>query len=332
MLFLREINPLSFKLLERIYRQSRHHQVRQRAHFLILASQQTKINQLMEIFDISYKTVYNWINRWESEGMIGLYNQPGRGRKKTFNPEQSEQIRDWVKQEPRQLKQVVQKVKAEWGINISTKTIKRILKSLSMSWHRMRRCVRGEPDPDEYSQKKAELAKLKQLEDAGEINLYYLDETGFCLIPVVPYGWQNIGEYLSIDSSRSKRLNVLGIMSRKHHLETYVSTQTINSDVVAACIDAFFVVVSLPTYIVVDRASIHTGGAIFERLEEWKQRGITIFELPAYSPELNLIEILWRFIKYEWLIIDAYSSWKSLVLSVETILREFGENYVINFV
>ena len=76
MLFLREINPLSFKLLERIYCQSRHHQVRQRAHFLILASQQTKVNQLMEIFDISYKTVYNWINRWESEGMVGLYNQP----------------------------------------------------------------------------------------------------------------------------------------------------------------------------------------------------------------------------------------------------------------
>ena len=233
MLFLREINPLSFKLLERIYRQSRHHQVRQRAHFLILASQQTKVNQLMDIFDISYKTVYNWINRWESEGMVGLYNQPGRGRKKTFNSEQSKKIKGWAKQEPRQLKQVVQKVKAEWDIDISTKTIKRILKSLSMSWHRMRRGVRGEPNPAEYIQKQAELAKLKQLEDAGEINLYYLDETGFCLIPVVPYGWQNIGEYLSIDSSRSKRLNVLGIMSRKNHLEAYISTQTINSDVIA---------------------------------------------------------------------------------------------------
>lgn len=332
MLFLREINPLSFKLLERIYRQSRHHQVRQRAHFLILASEQTKVNQLMEIFDISYKTVYNWINRWESAGMVGLYNQPGRGRKKTFNSEQSNKIKAWAKQEPRQLKQVVQKVKAEWDIDISTKTIKRILKSLSMSWHRMRRGVRGEPDPAEYIQKQAELAKLKQLEDAGEINLYYLDETGFCLIPVVPYGWQNIGEYLSIDSSRSKRLNVLGIMSRKNHLEAYISTQTINSDVIANCIDTFFPVVNLPTYIVVDRASIHTSGAIFERLEEWKQRGITIFELPAYSPELNLIEILWRFIKYEWLTIDAYSSWQSLVLSVEKILKEFGENYVINFV
>jgi hypothetical protein len=152
----------------------------------------------------------------------------------------------------------------------------------------MRRCVRGEPDPIEYKEKQAELIELKQLDDAGIINLYYLDETGFCLIPTVPYGWQNIGEYLSIDSSRSKRLNVLRIMNRKNNLETYVSNQSINSDVIVACIDAFFPQVDIPTVIVVDRASIHTSAAIFERLEEWKERGLTIFELPAYSPELNL--------------------------------------------
>ena len=46
---------------------------------------------------------------------------------------------------------------------------------------------------------------------------------------------------------------------------------------------------------------------------------ITIFELPDYSPQLNLIEILWRFIKDEWIEIDAYKSWKTFVASVEKI-------------
>ena len=192
--------------------------------------------------------------------------------------------------------------------------------------------MRGEPDPIEYKEKRAQLEEFKKLEDAGEINLYYLDETGFCLIPVVPYGWQDVGEYLPIDSSRSKRLNVLGIMNRKNHLEAYVSTESINSDVIVACIDTFFPSVALPTVIVVDKASIHTSSAIFDRSEEWRERGLTIFELPAYSPELNLIEILWRFIKYEWIDIDAYSSWGNLVSSVEKILKEFGQNYAINFV
>jgi transposase len=128
MFLLRDINPLSLKLLNRIYRESRHHQVRQRAHFLILISQNVTNENLMKIFKVSYKTMYNWLNRWEYEGMVGLYNKPGRGRKKIFNSAQSAQIRDWVKLQPKQLKQVVQKIKKEWSINISTETIKRIIK------------------------------------------------------------------------------------------------------------------------------------------------------------------------------------------------------------
>ncbi len=200
------------------------------------------------------------------------------------------------------------------------------------TWHRMRREVGGSPDPIEHKEKKAQVEELKRLDDANEIDLYYLDETGFSLIPSVLYGWQNIGEHLSIKSRRSPRLNVLEIMNRKDHLETYISFQSINIHVVIACLDTFFPIVARPTVIVVDQASVHSDDMVFDEIKEWKERGITIFELPSYSPELNLIEILWRFIKYEWIEIDAYSSWQTFVASVEKILREFGSNYVINFV
>ncbi len=59
--------------------------------------------------------------------MVGLYNQSGRGSKPKFNSEQENQIKEWTKSEPRQLKQVVEKAKEKWGIEASTKTIKRIL-------------------------------------------------------------------------------------------------------------------------------------------------------------------------------------------------------------
>jgi transposase len=196
----------------------------------------------------------------------------------------------------------------------------------------MRRDVAEEPDPIEYEEKSAQLTEFKRLEDEGKMNLYYLDETGFCLIPSIPYEWQDIGEYLTIPSRRSSRLNVLGIMNRNHHLETYVSSQSMNSDVIIAGIDAFFPKVDKPTVIVVDRSSIHTSGIILDKIAEWSERGLTIFQLPSYSPELNLIEMLWRFIKYQWIEIDAYKNWQTFVESVENILREFGKKYVINFV
>src|SRR6476469_7618937 len=64
--------------------------------------------------------------------------RPGRGSKPLFNSSQKAQIKEWDKQEPRQLKNVSQKVQETWSITPSTKTIKRILKTLNMSWHRMR--------------------------------------------------------------------------------------------------------------------------------------------------------------------------------------------------
>ena len=121
-------------------------------------------------------------------------------------------------------------------------------------------------------------------------------------------------------------------MSRTHQLHSYVSTQSITSEVVIACIDAFFPRVHKRTVIVVDQASIHTSDAISDKLAQWQDRGIEIFQLPSYSPQLNLIEILWRFIKYEWIEVSAYRSWQSLVQYVEKVLKEFGKSYVINFV
>jgi transposase len=330
--FIREISSETLSLLHRIYQRSRHHQVRQRAHCLFLRQQGYSIVQLMDIFLVSRNTLYNWFNAWESRGLISLYNRPGQGRKPTFTPEQEQQIRIWTQEYPKQLKQVLQKVKETWNIEVSTKTIKRVLKRMQMSWHRFRRGVGGQPDPQEYAAKQAQLEELKRLDEAGEIDLYYLDESGFCLIPNVPYGWQPIGETVEIPSQRSKRLNVLGFMKRDNQLESYISTQTITSEVVIACIDAFFPAPERRTVIVVDQASIHTSNAIEDKLEEWKERQIEIFNLPSYSPELNLIEILWRFIKYEWIEISAYKCWQSLVDYIEKVLKEFGETYSINFV
>src|SRR3989475_9299105 len=61
-----------------------------------------------------------------------------------------------------------------------------------------------------------------------------------------------------------------------------------------------------PTVVVMDNASIHTSEAFQEAIPKWEKKGLSIFYLPEYSPELNLIEILWRFMKYEWIEFWAY--------------------------
>jgi len=53
--------------------------------------------------------------------------------------------------------------------------------------------------------------------------------------------------------------------------------------------------------------------------------------LSPYSPELNLIEILWRRIKYTWLPFSAYACLNALNEALEAILSHVGSEYQITF-
>ena len=49
------------------------------------------------------------------------------------------------------------------------------------------------------------------------------------------------------------------------------------------------------------------------------------------SPQVNLIAILWRCMKDEWIEFDAYTGWKYSGESLEEIIIHYGTKYVINF-
>ncbi len=85
-----------------------------------------------------------------------------------------------------------------------------------MKWKRIRNLVGGKPDPEVYENKKRILEALKKLSDQGALDLRYLDESGFCLTPYVPYGWQDKSGASGFKSNKSKRLNVIGLLNRNN--------------------------------------------------------------------------------------------------------------------
>ncbi|NJL09991.1 MAG: transposase [Calothrix sp. SM1_7_51] len=100
----------------------------------------------MKIFKISRSTIYNYFNDWEDQGLVSLYDKKGRGRKSKLNNEQKEIIKEWVKENPKNLDKVTSRIFSEWGIKISSDTIRRILHFLNMSWHRIKRVVPKKPE------------------------------------------------------------------------------------------------------------------------------------------------------------------------------------------
>lgn len=175
------------------------------------------------------------------------------------------------------------------------------------------------------------LNALFKCEEEGEIDLYFFDESNFSLVPPIPYGWIKIGDNIELPSSKSKNLSVLGFINRANDLHSYTCQGSVDTDTVIACFDDFAGRLKNKTVVIIDNAPTHTSKRFKAKAEEWAAKGLYTRNLPTYSPELNIIEILWRFIKYEWLSIDAYQSYNKLVDEVEMILKNVGGKFVINF-
>ena len=331
MRFVKDLAPDTVRLLWRMYTYSTHSRVRKRAHCILLSFQGHTVPQLARMFNVSQQTVYNWLNAWETWRFPGLYDEPGKGRKPRLTESQKAQVKDWVKAFPKNLQTVLALIKEHFDLIVSKSTIKRVIKERTMRWRRILRRPKKKPDPEEYTQKKKALSTLKTQEDTGVIDLYFFDESGFCLDSESPYAWQEKGQSIEIPTGRSPRLNVVGFLSRKQTLQAWTFEASVNSDVVIACIDAFCNTLTKRTVLVIDNAPFHTSGAVQDKQAEWKDHGLELFFLPPYSPQLNIIEILWRFMKYEWIEFDAYKGWKYYVKYIEEILIHYGTKYVINF-
>ena len=172
---------------------------------------------------------------------------------------------------------------------------------------------------------------LKVLEANSEYDVYYADESGFSLAPSVAYAWQMKKERINVNSQRSPRINVFGIMNHENKLELNMFESNINSEVVLACIEGFSKKIKKKTVLVLDNASIHKSKKFKESQRIWRKRGLRILFLPTYSPELNSIERLWQFVKYKWLSFSAYESFASLKTAIFDIFANFGSKYNISF-
>ncbi len=337
--FIQVLSETDIEQLTQAYKSNPDFSCRQRAHAILLSHKGYTILQLKNIFDVDRDTIVHWFDRFEQSGLDGLYNAPVSGRPPIYIQDEIQQLKELIDQEPRQIKQAQAVLQSATGKTSCTTILKRALKKLNYSWHRCRRSLKSKRDPEAFKKEQQNQEALKQLANLEMINLYYFDESGFSTIPSVPYAWQPVGTTRELPSFYSKRLNLLGFMSHKGKTVIYPTEEKVNTEQVVLAFDRFTLDYEnayrdnpKPCVVNLDNASFHTSQALQEHINKWGSRGVILHYLPPYSPELNLIEILWRKIKYEWLPLTCYSSYKNMKNAVLDILDKLGTEYKITFV
>ncbi len=199
----------------------------------------------------------------------------------------------------------------------------------------MRHSLKKKRNESHFQRGYEELAVCVKTEQDGEIDLYYFDESGFSQKSNLPYGWSEKGITIECPAyQNSKKLNVLGFLSRQGNFIYHEVECAVNTDIVIEAFEIFAKELpsSKKTIVYVDNAPTHTSEKFVNHAWLWlEQYKLEVRYLPTYSPELNIIEMLWKKIKYEWLSISAYETYSKLKKAVETILDDYPSKYEITF-
>jgi len=119
--------------------------------------------------------------------------------------------------------------------------------------------------------------------------------------------------------SGRKRFNVLGAINAVTiEIITVTNGTYINAESVCQLLRQLSGrSVGMPISLVWDKARCQKCAAVFDLATEL---GITLMYLPAYSPHLNLIERLWRFIRKECLYSKYYADFPSFKAAIATLI------------
>lgn len=125
-----ELDEVQKKTLQEGHKNSKAKTFQMRCHCLVLSSEGYQVKELAQVFRVSEICIYSWFKRWEKDGLAGLRDKAGRGRKSILRDEDLAVIKERVQENAQRLKIAREKLKAELGREFSTKTLKRFLKSL----------------------------------------------------------------------------------------------------------------------------------------------------------------------------------------------------------
>lgn len=136
-----------------------------------------------------------------------------------------------------------------------------------------------------------------------EIDLFYLDESGFCMWTPVGYTYYFKGKQKRLEQTkrRGRRLSILGLWqpSVKFTYGLAIGSFSSQSYIKMMNEQALLAQSELKRtgkirVIVQDNGSIHKSQKVKQKWSQWEAMGLYFFFLPPYCSEMNPIEIEWH--------------------------------------
>jgi len=263
--------------------------------------------QVAKALFIDVSTVYQYLHTYQNEGLESLIKDDYKGGTSKLSKEQESQLKEHLEGRVYpDAKSIVKYIEETYGITYTAEGLVHLLHRLGFVYKKSKQ-VPGKADPKKQREFKEIYQRIKE-EKGPNDKIYFVDSTHPCHNSMPSYGWIPKGKIKELlTNTGRKRININGAIDVSTLDFTYREDATINSDSTIGLLtqleqrnpDAEKI------YVIVDNARYNYSKKVKEYLQNSK---IRLIFLPPYTPNLNLIERLWRFFHKKVLYNSYYST------------------------
>ena len=280
---------------ERYY--AAHPYVRRKMEVVWLKSQHLPHHEICRLAAISEPTLCRYLRDYQQGGLEGL-KQVQFYRPQSELAAHRDMLTTYFKEHPVvTIKAAQAQIEELTGLHRSETQVRQFVKDLGLKRRKVG-TIPAKADPVEQVRfKQEDLEPVLAQAQAGQRRVFFVDAAHFVLAPFLGFLWCFSRVFIQASAGR-QRFNVLGALDAiSHQLVTVTNDAYINADSVCQLLWKLRTLVpDLPITLVLDNARYQKCRLIWNTAALLE---IDLLYLPAYSPNLNLIERLWKFVKKE---------------------------------
>lgn len=302
-----------------------HPRVRQKMEVLWLKSQGLSHQEICRLAGITGPTLCSYLKAYKAGGIEEL-KQLNFYRPESKLLEHREKIESYFRENPpATIKEAMAKIEELTELKRSETQVREFLKFIGMKCRKVG-MLPAKADPEAQEAFKTE--KLEPvLEEAktGQRKVFFVDAAHFVLAPFLGFLWSFTRLFIQAPAGR-QRFNVLGALDAiNHELITITNESYINA--LSVC-DLFLKIRQLypdiPITLVLDNARYQKCKVVWACADLYN---IELLYLPSYSPNLNLIERLWKFVKKKSLYSKYYADFALFKQAISDCLSQTHTTY-----
>ena len=265
-----------------------------RIRIILLLDQGEPMVKIAEYFFLTERSISNYRDRYKQGGLEELLNDYYTGRSAYLSPEeQSKLTLELESKVYPTTKSVISYIKKEFGVVYTVGGVTTLLHKLGFSYKK----PKGVPGKAKAEEQEAFVKKYNRVKKKGLV--YFADSTHPMLNPILSSGWIRKGkEYEVKTNSGRQRVNINGAIEMKTLNVVSRSCKRVNGSSMCDLLRAIRLKhpKARKIHLILDNAPYNKSNQVRDLARELK---IKILYLPAYSPNLNPIERLWKFMKKE---------------------------------